>query len=168
MLQSIRFRLVASFLAAWAVFVLTISTIVWLAANDVAHNIVAADMNAASLRITRLAFQYTIAGRPAALVIEPLVMAQIADLHVLVRVTARPNPFGAFPGSLLLPPDEPPAITPGVIPIGPALQAQVIPIGEDRVEIFPDYPYLAAVDLQLAAVCRDHRRALVRSRLVSR
>jgi signal transduction histidine kinase len=151
MLQSIRFRLVASFLAAWAVFAVTISTIIWLAANDVAHNIVAADMNAASLRITRLAFQYTIAGQPAAIVIEPLVYSQIADLHVLVRIVPRPSAVVApFPGSLLLSPDEPPVVTPGVVPIGPTLQPQVIPVGGDRVEIFPDYPYLSAVDVRWA------------------
>jgi two-component system OmpR family sensor kinase len=38
-----------------------------------------------------------------------------------------------------------------VIPIGPALAPQVIPVGDDRVEIFPDYPYLSAVDLRWAS-----------------
>lgn len=148
MFRSIRLRLIASFLAAWAVFVLTISSIAWLAVNDIAHNLVASDMNVASLRISRLAFQYTIAGRPAAIAIEPLVLAQVADLRVLARVVPRPSDtLAPFPGSLLLSPIEPPPEPRGVMPIGPALHPQVIPIGDERVEIFPDYGYLADVNV---------------------
>jgi signal transduction histidine kinase len=147
MLQSIRLRLIAAFLAAWAIFVFTVSAIVWLAANDIAHNLVAADLNVASLRITRLAFQYNVAGRPAAIAIEPLVYSQIADLHVLARVT--PRDFGAgFPGSLFSSPLDVPVLPRGVMPIGPTLEEQVIPIGDDRVELIPDFPYLADVNMR--------------------
>ena len=63
MLRSIRLRLIASFLAAWLVFAFTISAIVLLFVSDITHNIVLADVNLASLRIVRLAFQYALAGR---------------------------------------------------------------------------------------------------------
>lgn len=146
--RSIRFRLIASFLAAWAVFVLTISAVAWLAVNDIAHNLVASDMNVASLRISRLAFQYAIAGQPAAIAVEPLVLAQVADLRVVARVVPRPSDsLSPFPGSLLLSPGEPPPVPHGIVPIGPELHAQVIPIGDDRVEIFPDYDYLSNVNM---------------------
>jgi signal transduction histidine kinase len=156
MFRSIRLRLIASFLAAWAIFVLTISAIAWLAVNDIAHNIVASDMNAASLRITRLAYQYTIAGtipdRPAT-PIEPLVFAQVADLHVLVRMVPRSAlAISPFPGSLLIEPVEPPPVPRGVVPIGPELKSQVIPVGDEQVEIFPDLQYLADVDVRWLTV----------------
>ena len=147
MFRSIRLRLVASFLAAWAIFVLTISAIAWLAVNDIAHNIVAADMNAASLRITRLAYEYTNAVRPAIpIAIQPLVYGEVQDLHVVVRFASRP--IAIFPGSLLIEPVEPPPVPRGVVPIGPALKTQFIPIGDEAVEIFPDYQYLADVDVR--------------------
>jgi signal transduction histidine kinase len=150
MFRSIRLRLVASFMAAWAVFIITISAIVWLAVNDVAHNIVLADMNLASLRITRVAFQYTMAGRPSSIQIAPLVAAQVADLHVhlsvVPRVTVVNQPFS---GEMLFPP---PAAVPEqpheIVPIGPRLESQSIPIGDDRVQIDPDLDYLEATNVR--------------------
>ncbi|MGA8840842.1 MAG: hypothetical protein WB491_10190, partial [Candidatus Aquilonibacter sp.] len=85
MLRSIRFRLIASFLAAWLIFALTISAIVWLFVVDITRNIVVADVNLASLRITRAAFQYELAGSPPVDVVA-LVLAQVRGLHVRVSV----------------------------------------------------------------------------------
>ncbi|HEY5339440.1 MAG TPA: HAMP domain-containing sensor histidine kinase, partial [Candidatus Aquilonibacter sp.] len=150
MFRSIRLRLIASFMAAWLVFVMTVSAIVWLAVNDIAHNIVLADMNLASLRITRVAFQYTIAGRPAAIQIAPLVAAQVTDLHVHLSVVPRVAVLNApFSGELLFPPiaDIPPEPH-GIVAIGPRLEPQSIPIGDDRVEIFPDLDYLASTNVR--------------------
>ncbi|MGC2128569.1 MAG: hypothetical protein WA629_00610, partial [Candidatus Aquilonibacter sp.] len=95
MLRSIRLRLIASFLAAWLIFALTISGIVWLFVVDVTRNIVAADVNLASLRVTRAAFQYALSGSPP-VDVEALVLAQVRGLHVRVNF-ATSEGFGSGP-----------------------------------------------------------------------
>jgi signal transduction histidine kinase len=142
MLRSIRFRLIASFLAAWLIFALTISAIVWLFVVDITRNIVVADVNLASLRITRAAFQYELAGSPPVDVVA-LVLAQVRGLHVRVSVVPREG-FGAGPFAL------PPIATgpDSAIGVGPHAQAQSIPFGTMRVDIVPDLDYVASTSTQ--------------------
>jgi len=137
MLQSVRLRLIASFLAAWVIFVATISAIVWLAACDIARNTVAADVNLASLRITRLAFQYALDGRLQFADVDALANAQIAGLHVRMDVMPRLSFIGGPPPPVLR---DPPGI-------GPRLEVQSIPFGMMRVDIFPDLEYLNATSV---------------------
>lgn len=134
MLRSIRLRLIASFLAAWIVFGLTISAIVWLFVTDIARNIVAADVNLASLRITRLSIQYAVeggipGGTPGD--VEALALQQIQGLHV--RINVAPNAaFGQ--GPFILPPS---------LGVGPRPQVQSVPFGAVRVDIVPDLAYIS-------------------------
>ncbi|HTU69163.1 MAG TPA: HAMP domain-containing sensor histidine kinase [Candidatus Baltobacteraceae bacterium] len=132
MLRSIRLRLIASFLAAWIAFALTISAIIWIAAGDITRNIVAADVNLASLRITRLAFQYALSGGVQSTPdVEALVLPQVQGLHVRVAVAPREG-FGLGPFAL---PPEPP-------PIGPHLEPESVLFGAMRVDIYPDVDYI--------------------------
>ena len=134
MLHSIRSRLVAAFLCAWIVFTFTTSAIVWLAVGDIARNIVLADVNRASLRISRLAFQYAISGRPVPANFEAIARQQIGGLHVNMRVV----PFVGASASL------------GALyedragpPIGPHAEMQSVPFGTARIAIYPDFTYPA-------------------------
>ena len=142
MLRSIRLRLIASFLAAWLIFALTISAIVWLFVVDVTRNIDVADVNLASLRITRAAFQYALSGAPP-VDIEALVLAQVRGLHVRVNVVPRTG-FGYGPFAL------PPVVPPGEssIGIGPHAQSQSVPFGTMRVDIVPDVDYVSTTSTQ--------------------
>ena len=142
MLRSIRLRLIASFLAAWLIFALTISAIVWLFVVDVTRNIVLADVNLASLRITRAAFQYALSGAPP-VDIEAPVLAQVRGLHVRVNVVPREG-FGY--GPFALPPLPPPGES--SIGIGPHAQIQSLPFGTMRVDIVPDLDYVSTTSTQ--------------------
>ncbi|HTC30274.1 MAG TPA: HAMP domain-containing sensor histidine kinase [Candidatus Acidoferrum sp.] len=141
MLRSVRLRLIASFLAAWLIFALTISAVVWLFVVDVTRNIVYADVNLASLRITRLAFQYALTGSPPTDV-EALTLAQVRGLHVRINVVPREG-FGN--GPFVLPPTGPPAGG-SSIGIGPHAQIQTVPFGTMRVDIVPDLDYIATTE----------------------
>jgi two-component system OmpR family sensor kinase len=142
MLRSVRLRLIASFLAAWLIFAFTISAIVWLFVVDITRNIVYADVNLASLRITRLAFQYALAGAPPADV-EALVLAQVRGLHVRVNVVPREG-FGN--GPFVLAPSGPPSGEGSSIGIGPHAQIQSVPFGTMRVDIVPDLDYISTTE----------------------
>jgi len=137
-LRSIRLRLIASFFAAWLVFALTISAVAWIAAGDVARNIVYADVNLASLRVTRLAFQYALSGGAPPLDVESLVLPQAHGLHVRVVVVPRQGfGLGPFLPSPIAPSDEPGSV-------GPRAQVQSVPFGSMRVDIVPDLDYVAS------------------------
>ncbi|HTX55656.1 MAG TPA: HAMP domain-containing sensor histidine kinase [Candidatus Acidoferrales bacterium] len=142
MLQSIRLRLIASFLAAWLCFALTVSALVWLSAGDITRNIVLADVNLASLRITRLSFQYALAGTTQPVDVEGLALAQVRGLHVRISVVPREG-FGY--GPFVLAPGTAPAPPPG---IGPTPQVQSVLFGTMRVDILPDLGYIAATSKQ--------------------
>ncbi|HTV91443.1 MAG TPA: HAMP domain-containing sensor histidine kinase [Verrucomicrobiae bacterium] len=142
MLRSVRLRLIASFLAAWLIFAFTISAIVWLFVVDITRNIVYADVNLASLRITRLAFQYALAGEPPADV-EALALAQVRGLHVRVNVAPREG-FGY--GPFVLPPAGPAPGAGSSIGIGPHAQIQSVPFGTMRVDIVPDMEYISSTE----------------------
>ncbi len=151
MLQSVRLRLIASFLAAWVVFVGTISIIVWLAACDIARNSVVADVNLASLRVTRLAFQYALDGRLGTADVQALANAQTVGLHVNVAVVPR---LGFLGGPYVF--DAPATVPPIGVPnpalrqapgIGPRLEMQSVPFGTMSIDIFPDIGYLNATSL---------------------
>lgn len=132
MLRSIRLRLIASFLTAWVAFALTVSAIIWIASGDITRNIVAADVNLASLRITRLAFQYVLSGGVQSTPdVEALVLPQVQGLHVRVDVAPREG-FGLGPFTL---PPEPP-------PLGPRVEPESVPFGTMRVDIYPDLEYV--------------------------
>jgi len=139
MLRSVRLRLIASFLAAWLIFAGTMSAIVWLFVVDITRNIVYADVNLASLRITRLAFQYAVAGSPPA-DIEALVLAQVRGLHVRINFSPREG-FGY--GPFVLPPASTPPETGSSIGIGPHAQIQSVTFGTVRVDIVPNQDYIA-------------------------
>ena len=139
MLRSVRLRLIASFLAAWLIFAGTMSAIVWLFVVDITRNIVYADVNLASLRITRLAFQYALAGSPPADV-EALALAQVRGLHVRINVVPREG-FGY--GPFVVPSAGPAPGTGASIGIGPRAQIQSVPFGTMRVDIVPDQEYIA-------------------------
>jgi signal transduction histidine kinase len=135
MLRSIRLRLIASFLAAWIVFALTISALVYLFVTDVTRNIVAADVNLASLRITRLSFQYALQGGVPGVDpgdVEALSLDQVRGLHVRLNVV----PNAAF--------GQGPFVPPPPIGIGPRPQMQSVPFGPMRVDIVPDVVYISA------------------------
>lgn len=142
MLRSIRLRLIASFLAAWLVFALTISAIVLLFVSDITHNIVLADVNLASLRITRLSFQYALSGGVQPTDVEALALAAVRGLHVRVTVVPREGfgygPFVVTPGEAPLPQSGTPPIG-----VGPNPQIQSVPFGTMRVDIVPDMAYVA-------------------------
>ena len=142
MLRSIRLRLIASFLAAWLVFALTISAIVLLFVSDITHNIVLADVNLASLRIVRLAFQYALSGGVQPTDVDALALAEVRGLHVRVSVVPREGfgygPFVITPGEAPLPPAGTPPIG-----VGPTPQIQSVPFGAMRVDIAPDMSYVA-------------------------
>jgi len=140
MLRSIRLRLIASFLAAWLVFALTISGIVLLFVSDITHNIVLADVNLASLRITRLAFQYALSGGVQPTDVEALALAEVRGLHVRVTVVPREG-FGY--GPFVVEPGGPAQGTPP-LGVGPSPQIQSIPFGTMRVDIVPDMSYVAS------------------------
>ena len=143
MLRSIRLRLIASFLAAWLIFALTISGIVWLFVVDITRNIVLADVNLASLRITRAAFQYALSGSPP-VDVEALVLAQVRGLHVRVHVVPREG-FGA--GPFILAPAPPPGAQ-SSFGIGPHPQIQNVLFGTMRVDIVPDMDYVTTTSTQ--------------------
>jgi len=133
MLRSIRLRLIASFLAAWIVFALTISAIVWLFVSDVTRNIVLADENLATLRVTRLAFHYAMTGGVDPGSVEAIALAEVRGLHVRLNVVPS-EVFGQGPFVLAQPPG-----------IGPHAQVQSVPFGPMRVDVVPDVQYIAAV-----------------------
>ncbi len=143
MLRSVRLQLIASFLAAWLVFALTISAVVLLFVSDITHNIVLADVNLASLRITRLAFQYALAGGVQPTDVEALALAEVRGLHVRVTVVPREG-FGY--GPFVITPGEAPLPQTGTPPIGvgPNPQIQSVPFGTMRVDIVPDMAYVAS------------------------
>jgi signal transduction histidine kinase len=143
MLRSIRLRLIASFLAAWLVFALTISGIVLLFVSDITHNIVLADENLATLRITRLSFQYALSGGSQPTDVEALALAEVRGLHVRVTVVPREG-FGY--GPFVVTPSEAP-IPQGATPplgVGPNPSTQSIPFGTMRVDVVPDMAYVAS------------------------
>ena len=131
--RSVRLRLIASFLAAWVVFVLTVSAIVWLFVSDITRNIVLADVNLATLRMTRLAFHYAMTGGVDPGSVEAIALAEVRDLHVRLNVVPN-NVFGQGPFVLPQPPG-----------IGPHAQVQSVPFGAMRVDIVPDVEYIGAV-----------------------
>lgn len=143
MLRSVRLQLIASFLAAWLVFALTISAVVLLLVSDITHNIVLADVNLASLRITRLAFQYALSGGAQPTDVEALALAEVRGLHVRVTVVPREGfgygPFVITPGEAPLPQSGTPPIG-----VGPNPQIQSVTFGTMRVDIVPDMVYVAA------------------------
>ena len=143
MLRSVRLQLIASFLAAWLVFALTISAVVLLLVSDITHNIVLADVNLASLRITRLAFQYALSGGAQPTDVEALALAEVRGLHVRVTVVPREGfgygPFVITPGEAPLPQSGTPPIG-----VGPNAQIQSVTFGTMRVDIVPDMGYVAA------------------------
>jgi signal transduction histidine kinase len=143
MLRSIRLRLIASFLAAWLVFALTISGIVLLFVSDITHNIVYADVNLASLRITRLAFQSALSGGVQPTEVDALSLAVTRGLHVRVTVVPREGfgygPFVVSPGEAPIPQSGTPPIG-----VGPTPQVQSVTFGSMRVDIAPDMAYVAA------------------------
>lgn len=141
MLRSVRLRLIASFLAAWLIFALTISAIVWLFVVDITRNIVYADVNLASLRMTRLAFQYALAGAPPADV-EALALAQVRGLHVRINVVPREG-FGYGPFVL---PAVGPVPSGSSIGIGPNAQIQSVTFGTMRVDIGPNLEYISTTE----------------------
>jgi signal transduction histidine kinase len=142
MLRSIRLRLIASFLAAWLVFALTISAVVLLFVSDITRNIVLADVNLASLRITRLAFHYALSGGVQPTDVEALALAEVRGLHVRATVVPREGfgygPFVVTPGEAPLPQSGTPPIG-----VGPNPQIQSVTFGTMRVDIVPDMAYVA-------------------------
>ncbi|HUA07694.1 MAG TPA: HAMP domain-containing sensor histidine kinase [Candidatus Acidoferrales bacterium] len=153
MLRSIRFRLIASFLAAWVTFALTISVIVWLFVGDITRNIVLADVNLASLKVTRAAFQYALSGGAPPADIEAIALAQVRGLHVRVSVVPREGfGFGPFEA-----PGAGPPLPGAPIGIGPTPQIQSVVFGMMRVDIVPDIGYIAATSRQwlLGAIVVD-------------
>jgi len=143
MLRSIRLRLIASFLAAWLIFALTVSAIILLFVSDVTHNIVLADVNLATLRLTRLSFQYALSGGVKPTDVEALALAEVRGLHVRVTVAPREG-FGY--GPFVVTPSEAPIPQGGTPPVGvgPNPQTQSIPFGPMRVDIAPNMAYVAA------------------------
>jgi signal transduction histidine kinase len=143
MLRSIRLRLIASFLAAWLIFALTISAVVLLFVSDITHNIVLSDVNLASLRITRLSFHYALSGGAQPTDVEALALAEVRGLHVRVTVVPREGfgygPFVVTPGEAPIPQGGTPPIG-----VGPNPQVQSVLFGTMRVDIVPDMSYVAS------------------------